>query len=315
MPRTSFIASILLIFSILISCETTAKMGLGVASDVVDMAVPDYNPMTQDPKLDRDFPPMLQEINFRVEGDRLNGIIYVANGLGPHPTVLLLHGYPGNEKNLDLAQDLRRAGFNVMFFHYRGAWGSEGDFSFANGVADVGGALRFLRDSKTAQDYRIDTEKLILIGHSFGGFTALMGASEDSEVRCVAGLAAADFGAINRALEAQPEYRERLMAYVDSLSMLSGQSGKTAIEELDRYATHFDIRARARTLEGKRVLLVAASEDEAVSVENVHKPMVTAFRAKAGIDLEHVILDGDHSFSWSRKALSKVILDWVNECR
>ena len=39
--------------------------------------------------------------------------------------VLLLHGFPGNEKNLDLAQDLRADGFNVLFFHYRGAWGSE----------------------------------------------------------------------------------------------------------------------------------------------------------------------------------------------
>ena len=315
MTKAKIFFSILLASCILISCETTAKMGLGVAGDVVDMAVPDYNPMTQDPKLDKEFPPMLQEINFRVEGDRLNGLIYVANGSGPHPTVLLLHGYPGNEKNLDLAQDLRRAGFNVLFFHYRGAWGSGGEFTFANGVEDVAGALAFLRQPRTAETYRIDTDKLILIGHSFGGFTALMGASEDKDVQCVAGLAAADFGAINRALNAQPDYKAGLMAYVDSLSMLAGQTGLTAIEELRRHAAYFDIRAKARMLEGKRVLLIAATQDEAVSVENVHMPMVTAFQAKAGIDLEHHILDGDHSFSWSRKALSKTVLGWIDECR
>ena len=51
----------------------------------------------------------------------LAGMMLGANGQGPHPTIVLLHGFPGNEKNLDLAQSLRRAGYNVLFFHYRGA--------------------------------------------------------------------------------------------------------------------------------------------------------------------------------------------------
>jgi len=55
-----------------------------------------------------------------------NAIVYEAQGAGPHPTVVLLHGFPGNEKNLVLAQALRRAGWNVVFFHYRGSWGSGG---------------------------------------------------------------------------------------------------------------------------------------------------------------------------------------------
>lgn len=66
---------------------------------------------------------------------------------------------------------------------------------------------------------------------------------------------------------------------------------------MERYAIRFDVRARVQSLTGKIVFLIAASEDEAVSVENVHKPMVTAFRARSGIDLDHVVLDGDHSFS------------------
>jgi len=47
--------------------------------------------------------------------------VYVAAGAGPHPAVVLLHGFPGNEKTLDLAQDVRRAGWNVLYFNYRGA--------------------------------------------------------------------------------------------------------------------------------------------------------------------------------------------------
>jgi pimeloyl-ACP methyl ester carboxylesterase len=58
----------------------------------------------------------------------LNAVIYVAAGKGPHPTLLLLHGFPGNEQNLDLAQAARRAGWNVLTLHYRGSWGSPGPF-------------------------------------------------------------------------------------------------------------------------------------------------------------------------------------------
>ena len=68
-------------------------------------------------------PPRIEELTIKSHGMRMPGLAYLAAGNGPHPTVLLLHGYPGNEKNLDVAQALRRLGWNVVFFHYRGAWG------------------------------------------------------------------------------------------------------------------------------------------------------------------------------------------------
>jgi pimeloyl-ACP methyl ester carboxylesterase len=39
---------------------------------------------------------------------RLNGLLYMAQGRGVHPTVVFLHGFPGDEKNLGLAQAVRR---------------------------------------------------------------------------------------------------------------------------------------------------------------------------------------------------------------
>ena len=44
--------------------------------------------------VDSDFPPSLVELNFESHGDRLNGHAYLAEGEGPHPTVVLLHGFP-----------------------------------------------------------------------------------------------------------------------------------------------------------------------------------------------------------------------------
>ncbi|MCK5087321.1 MAG: alpha/beta hydrolase, partial [Melioribacteraceae bacterium] len=89
-----------------------------------------YNPVTQDPKFsDDDYPATMQPIIINNNGEKLLGTFFVAGGKGPHPTVLLLHGFPGNEVNYDLAHSLRRFGCNVVVFHYRGSWGSSGCFT------------------------------------------------------------------------------------------------------------------------------------------------------------------------------------------
>lgn len=49
----------------------------------------------------------------------INGLIYQPSGAGPHPTLIVCHGLPGNEKNLDLAQAVRRAGWNAVTFSAR----------------------------------------------------------------------------------------------------------------------------------------------------------------------------------------------------
>ena len=139
------------------------------------------SPVIQDPpqQSDRKFAARMVELHVpavdsfaKPTGELMNGIMYVAAGAGPHPTVILLHGFPGNEQNLDLAQSIRREGWNVLYFHYRGSWGSQGDFSFANAQIDTCAAIRFLHDPNNVKQYGIDTKRIVLVGHSMGGFMA-----------------------------------------------------------------------------------------------------------------------------------------------
>ncbi|MBS1664021.1 MAG: alpha/beta fold hydrolase [Bacteroidetes bacterium] len=104
-------------------------------------------------------------------GSQLAGFIYRANGAQKHPTLLLLHGYPGNERNLDLAQVARARGWNVIYFDYRGSWGSPGNFSFKNCVEDVANVVEFCK--KYQDSLKIDTSNIVLFGHSMGGFVCL----------------------------------------------------------------------------------------------------------------------------------------------
>ncbi|HEU5413769.1 MAG TPA: hypothetical protein VFW31_08435, partial [Candidatus Angelobacter sp.] len=43
-------------------------------------------------------------------GSMLLGIFYLAAGAQEHPTAIILHGFPGFEQNLDIAQVLRAHG-------------------------------------------------------------------------------------------------------------------------------------------------------------------------------------------------------------
>lgn len=262
-----------------------------------------------DPSLvDDTAPPAIRELSFDSHGKRLNGLIYLANGPGPHPTVVLLHGYPGNEKNLDLAQSLRRVGYNVLFFHYRGAWGSEGEFSFQNVIDDVASSLDFLRDN--AEAYRVDVEKLILIGHSMGGFAALHGAANDPDVKCVAGIAPADLARIP---DIGKEAASGFALYSDTLQMLNGWTGEKAIKELTEKKENLLLSPLGEKFSGKSVLLIAADKDTSVPPAMV-TALATAYQANDKTALKSINLSGDHSFSWSRYALTDAILDWIEPC-
>jgi hypothetical protein len=265
------------------------------------------------PAYDAAFPPAIEELSFQSAGDRLNGLIYLADGPGPHPAVVLLHGFPGNEKNLDLAQDLRSDGFNVLFFHYRGAWGSEGDYTLTHVIEDVAAATDYLRTN--SEKFRTDPDKILLVGHSMGGFAALQGAARDERIACVAGIAPADMGATAAAFEASPEAMAGFMAYSDSLQMLHGLTGEKIVAEVKANREAFDLRALAPKLEGKSVLLIGGDKDTSVPAERVMMPLIAAYEADPAIDTTAVILSGDHSFSWSRDDLIATVIDWAEGCR
>lgn len=275
----------------------------------------DINPLTDDPGLDPRFPASIAELTFRSDGARLSGLLYQASGMGPHPTLLLLHGLPGNEKNLDIAQSARRVGFNVMFFHYRGAWGSEGDYAVSHLAEDVVAALDYLRDHATR--YRVDVNRLSLLGHSMGGFAALAAGSGDSRLACVGALAPANLGLMAEGVRAGEPGALEFLYYADTLFMLNGfDGGKLKQELLSLPANKLDTRLFGPGLRGKSVLLITGSEDRVLLPGSMFDPLVAAYRRDTGIDLRHHTIPGDHSFSYSRIQLTRLVLDWLHgDCR
>ena len=112
---------------------------------------------------------------------KIAGFIYKANGAAKHPTLILLHGFPGNERNLDLAQVVRAHGWNAIYFDYRGSWGSQGNFSFTNCVEDVKNVVAFCK--KYSDSLQIDTSNIVLFGHSMGGWICLKALQQLPEIK------------------------------------------------------------------------------------------------------------------------------------
>ena len=87
-----------------------------------------------------------------------------------------------------------RGGWNVLTLHYRGSWGSAGAFSLAHCVEDVEAATAFLRDPATVAKFSLEPGKVVVMGHSLGGFLAADLGARDQTLIGIALFAAWDVG-------------------------------------------------------------------------------------------------------------------------
>jgi pimeloyl-ACP methyl ester carboxylesterase len=243
----------------------------------------------------------------------MNGIVYEAQGPGPHPTVVLLHGFPGNERNLDLAQAIRRAGWNVVFFHYRGAWGSGGQFSFLHVVEDVGVVVDAIAEPEFAKHHRVDPDRIALVGHSMGGFAALIAGAAHPRIDCIVSIAGANLGGMARGMQNSPESAAGFAAALDGWAgPIKGPSGAELIEELARHAVQFDTIEQANALAKRDLLLVAGARDVVTPALLHHEPLVAALRAAEADSIEATVFENaDHSFSGQRIVLARRVTGWL----
>ena len=275
----------------------------------------EYNSICKDPEIrDRENPSGVMNIILHQGHERLHGIMYSPQGQGPHPTILLLHGFPGYEKNLDLAQILRRAGFNVIQFHYRGSWGSEGEYSFANVLSDVSMAVRHFSHEDNAGKYNIDPERMVIIGHSLGGFASLVTASHFNHIDHVVSIACYNLGAVIRKFDQDKHFRQKTLDMFEECTCpLKGTGVYDLVEEMKIHREVWDVVNHSCELRGKHILLLSGSEDHISEPEIHHQPIALALQKAGCENLSEVLLPDGHSFHDTRIALASSILEWLEK--
>jgi uncharacterized protein len=266
--------------------------------------------ISQDPPPNKSYPAAMETFQIPSHGSMLNALAYIAGGPGPHPTVLLLHGFPGNEKNLDLAQAIRRDGWNVVYFDYRGSWGSPGDFSFTHSIEDTQSAVAYLRDPTHAKKLRSDPAYIVLIGHSMGGFMARYVGAQDPAIKAVGLISAADMG-VDRMQSLKPDQEKEATTHLatdlasEGMAPLARCTPDSLAKEVAANASAWNIPNLAPKL-ATRPLLVITSDD---GLAPSNDAFVAALRKAGATDITTVHLTTDHSYSDQRIALERSVLE------
>jgi uncharacterized protein len=270
------------------------------------------DPISADPPQDKAHAAGLTPFALPTHGVTVNAILYTAAGAGRHPTVLLLHGLPGFEGNLDLARALQRDGWNVLTFHYRGNWGSPGQYSFAHCIEDAEAALAWLHAPTGEAAAHVDPDRVAVIGHSLGGFAAAAAAAAAQDPRLMGSvlISAAPVGAIaGLPRPAAIAMMEQNVLNDQGLHAIGAATATDLADEAIRNGKAWDFPQFAPGL-AKRPLLVVTSDDGFGPADDALAKAVTLQPAAAPVASLH--FSTDHGYDDQRIALERAVLTWLD---
>jgi pimeloyl-ACP methyl ester carboxylesterase len=266
-----------------------------------------HRAVISDPVADKSIPADMSAFVLPAGDGAMNAVMYTASGRGPHPTLLLLHGFPGNEQNLDLAQAARRDGWNVLTLHYRGSWGSPGRFSLTNAAQDAHTALAFLHDPATQAKYRIDPKAIAVAGHSMGGFMAADAAVDDPAVAGLFLIDPWDISETAASLSSKEGQAAWLAEATGDLPPLSGTSAEALSQEMTANAARFDLSARVIAFGQRPFSIVGAERGIGATARRIGGAAQSVWPAA-----QVQVMPTDHSFSDHRIALADLLVRWLD---
>jgi pimeloyl-ACP methyl ester carboxylesterase len=260
------------------------------------------------------------DITIDRDGILLKGKFYMPEGMGKFPTVILLHGFPGNEIDvLGIGKRLSEVGINALTFNYSGTHKSDGEFNFNNSQKDIGAAYDFIYRSENISQFRIDTTRIILGGYSYGGGMALTYAANHPTIKEVFSIAGNDHGAFMREYNRNPEMQKNIDNMFDDLKTRTeivrfGPGG--TVQEIDKMKIiesnpTYDLRKCAPMLAEKRILLIGGWDDLKVSFENIVLPLYRELKKEKAEDVTIVGIKGGHPLKNSRDEVAQIVVNWL----
>ena len=269
-------------------------------------APPTPRAVVADPARDRDHPADMAAFQIDIAGSKVNAMMYLASGTQPHPTLLFLHGFPGNETNIDLLQAVRRAGWNAMRVNYRGSWGSQGTFSFAGARADGQAAVAWLLDPANAAKYHVDTRRIVVAGHSMGGFMAADAVAAEPRVAGAVMIDSWNIGADAARISGDQARRAAAEAMRPDTAPLA-TTPEALVAEMERDRARLDLEALTARIADRPVLMIGAEFAGAPTT----RKLAAAARAAGAQALTETYMATDHSFSDARIALAGEVIRWL----
>jgi esterase/lipase len=254
-------------------------------------------------------------IDLRNNGIKLDAKIYVTDKPNKAPSVILLHGFPGNQSSpLGMAERLNSAGLNILVFNYQGSYSSEGKFSFDNSIDNVNAAFNFLLDPQNQTKYKIDTSKIVVCGYSFGGTIAIESAMYNNKIRFLISIANDDHSVSIKKAATDLEFRENYKNFIGGSFEPNGPFRgdlKALMEYNIRNVDRYDLVKNADKLKSKKILFIVGWQDNTSLIEINTLPLYRKLIQSNKINTSIKGFESDHRFNNVIDDLSKAIINWI----
>ena len=231
---------------------------------------------------------------------KLKGRVYRTSGDGPKPSAIICHGYPGDTKNMDLAEALALNGYNVLVFYYMGAWGSEGTYRFKNLTPSAKSALDWF-----VEEPYVDPSRVALISHSMGAVPLTNLMSVDTRVKTgVLMSPASDLSPMGT-----PETLDHAFNVFRQMAEGKLATGNDEEYKADMMSASKELNPMDKVVSIKAPLMVIVGSKDDITIPDVCKQLYE----KATSEKEWVLTEGaDHSYTEHRLPLQKSVLDWLD---
>jgi dipeptidyl aminopeptidase/acylaminoacyl peptidase len=210
------------------------------------------------------------------------------------PLLIICHGFIGNRVGVDrlfvkAAREFSAKGFLVLRFDFAGCGESTGDYG-SGGLDAMIEQTRKVLDYATSIDC-VDLSRVILLGHSLGGATALLTAAKDTRVKILVlwSPVAHPHNDIVRIVGIGEYERLQLGGSID-------HQGYSFTSQFFQSLSHHQPLEQLRKFSGD-VLLVHGTADEIIPVD--YAPLYQKMfwlRKEGQCDLE-LIFQADHTYS------------------
>ncbi len=169
---------------------------------------------------------MPEQLFFKSAGSKVAAHLYFPENATNAPGIVMCHGFAGVKELLlpNFAERFSANGYAALTFDYRGFGQSEGESGRlipALQVEDILNAISFMRSCSN-----VDKDRIALWGTSFGGANAIIAATQDVKINCIAVQLA--FGNGKRVITNGQSENEtsNLFALIEKMQMRKATTGK-----------------------------------------------------------------------------------------
>ena len=254
-------------------------------------------------------------LTFESKGSTLVGYFYTSRQSNS-PTLLFTQGFMDSGDIWGIGETLSNNGINVFQFDFRGCHNSAGKQGLMNSQEDIEAALIFLNSTVIINKYKLDPEKIIIGGYSYGGHMSMIYAINHPEIKRIISISGGDLGIFGDLVKSNPNLRKGYSDFFQSIKKPNGPVDfeyEDPIQELIDSQEYFYILKQTDSLSNVDIFLSGGLDDNVVNMEDYVIPLYRNLKKNKSIKVECKVYQSGHSYKGVSDKLLEDIEKWIKK--